>query len=148
MTDDTAERERLVKRLREIEAHDWRVSHLAHTSDTAGEAATALESLAAAPPPRPADTMRTEFEAWANEREMHIGWDAEEEEYQSYPTHVAWLAWQASAEAERGRVINQDIATFLTVLAEHGVPPDTQERILANGALAAALNRTAAQQET
>jgi hypothetical protein len=86
------------------------------------------------------DTMRAEFEAWATKNRIErFHWDR------------AWLAfqfaWQASAEAERGRVINQDIATFLTVLAEHGVPPDTQERILANGALAAALNRTAAQQE-
>lgn len=36
----------LVERLREIQAHDWRISFLAHTSDTAGEAADALSRTA------------------------------------------------------------------------------------------------------
>jgi hypothetical protein len=37
----------LIARLREIHDHDWRVSFLAHTSDTAGEAADLLTRLTA-----------------------------------------------------------------------------------------------------
>lgn len=38
----------LVRRLKQIEANDWRVSMLAHTSDTAGDAARVLAALDAA----------------------------------------------------------------------------------------------------
>ncbi len=38
---------KLVERLKQVRDHDWRLSFLAHTSDTAGEAATTLESLTA-----------------------------------------------------------------------------------------------------
>jgi hypothetical protein len=89
------------------------------------------------------DTMRAEFEAWANEREMHIGWDAEEEEYQSYPTHTAWLAWQASAEAERGRcasIVDQHESEFAVEAWEpRAICSDIAKRIRA-------FNRVAAQE--
>ena len=35
----------LVRRLEQIRDHDWRVSMLAHTSDTAGEAAAFITAL-------------------------------------------------------------------------------------------------------
>lgn len=35
----------IVQKLREVGAHDWRRSHLAHTSDTAKEAADEIEEL-------------------------------------------------------------------------------------------------------
>jgi hypothetical protein len=92
------------------------------------------------------DTMRAEFEAWANEREMHIGWDAEEEEYQSYPTHTAWLAWQASAEAERGRVI-EECAKVAEKTGWALMPDQLSYEVSRIASAIRALNRTAAQQE-
>lgn len=35
----------LIERLKQIFEHDWRISHLAHTSDTADEAAQELQRL-------------------------------------------------------------------------------------------------------
>lgn len=50
----------LVERLRQIEQHDWRVSFLAHTSDTAREARHALaacEAKLAAPAPEEVEAL-------------------------------------------------------------------------------------------
>jgi hypothetical protein len=124
--DDVRMSDDLIERLRQIADHDWRVSFLAHTSDTAKEAADIIERLRAPPAGDDLVEMAAKVLHEYDAIEPEIPWEETTKSHKNYIRGAAHIVLSAITPAIEARGWARGIEEAAKVAeAERltGVPP-------------------------